>query len=325
MAPNLDLSLPKTAPNNSQHRATASGSYAQAVYSLIPLELSTLNDLASRLNAAQDIEPGTCKLAPRYDFANRPLRDVYDYHLQLRDRDPSIHPLFFIVAVDADYEKNGVLVVHLNTGQDEEDDRVDKARCSVEWAASWGLNLDIGNMAWEDLKEEEADEWGDTAMPWTPESNQPTRPDTAPPRSQYACFSLVEKAIELPEKLDPNFYSTPAEHRRVILGGNYASAGGLPEIARLFPWFCKSHPETHRQMAIVADNPDFEAQDAVKLLRFDWDGDVDAHDDVGITRLGLACEVVKTVPAGRAVAELDQYCRDFGLPQAWPASGGEQV
>ncbi|KAI2781877.1 hypothetical protein F4815DRAFT_62176 [Daldinia loculata] len=316
MALNQVLSLPKTAPNNNRHRATAGESYAQAVYSILPLDLSTLDDLVSRLNAAEEIEPGTCKLAPKYDFANRPLRDIYDYHIQLRDQDHSIHPLYFIVAIDADYKGNGVLVVHLHTGQDGEEDRVDKARCSVDWAASWGLNLDIGNMSWEDLKEEEAEEWGDKAMPWTPESNQPKQPDAAPPRFQYACFSLVENALDLPEKLQPNYYSTPVEHRRVILGGNYSAAGGLPEVTRLFPWFCKTHPETHRHMAIVADNPDFEADDAVKLLRFDWDGNVDAHDDAGITRLDLEYETVKAVAVGKAVAELDRYCRDFGLPRA---------
>ncbi|KAI1657538.1 hypothetical protein F4813DRAFT_389718 [Daldinia decipiens] len=316
MALNQDLSLPKTAPNSNRHRATAGESYVQAVYSILPLDLGILDDLVSRLNAAEVIEPGTCKLAPKYDFANRPLRDIYDYHLQLRDQDHSIHPLYFIVAIDADYKENGVLVVHLHTGQDGEEDRVDKARCSADWAAGWGLNLDIGNMAWEDLKEEEAEEWGDKAMSWTPESNQPKQLGTTPPRFQYACFSLVENALDLPEKLQPNYYSTPVEHRRVILGGNYSTAGGLSEVIRLFPWFCKSHPETHRQMVIVADKPCFEADDAVALLRFDWDGNVDAHDDVGITKLDLKYETVKAVAVDKAVAELDQYCRDFGLPQA---------
>ncbi|KAH9991678.1 hypothetical protein F4779DRAFT_247862 [Xylariaceae sp. FL0662B] len=317
MAPNQDLTLPKTAPNNDRHRGTAGENYIQAVYSMLPLDRSTLDNLVERLNAAEDIMPDACGLAPKPDFANYALRDIYDYHLRLRDEDNSIHPLYFIVAISADYENNGVLVVHLDTGQDEQQDRVDKARCSVDYAASWGLNLDIGNMDWEDLKEEEEGEWGNSAMPWTPESHQPAQPVTSPPRWQYACFSLVEKALDLPHQLDPNWLDTPVEYRRIIMSGNYSTtADGFSEIVRLFPWFCKSHPETHRQMVILADRPDFET-DGVMLLRFDWDGNVDVHDDESITSVKLNYEKVKRVPSSKAVTEIDEYCRDHGLPQAY--------
>ncbi|KAI0379783.1 hypothetical protein F5Y04DRAFT_259139 [Hypomontagnella monticulosa] len=312
-----NFDLPKIAPNNDRHRNTSGESYTQAVYSIVPLDRSTLENLVDRLNAAEDIEPGTCKLAPEPDFANRPLLDVYNYHLQLRDRDHSIHPLYFIVAADADCEKDGVIVVYLHTGQDDEEDRVDKARSSIDWAASWGINFDIGNMDWEDLKEEEENEWGDRAMPWAPVSQQPAPPATEPPRFQYACFSLVEKALDLPQKLDPNWFSTPVEHRRVILGGNYSSnPDGKSEAVRRFPWFCKSHQETHRRAAIVADKPDFEI-DGVLLLEFEWDGDVDSYDDSSINNVTLEFKEVSRVPASMAVAELDAYCRTEGLPLAY--------
>ncbi|KAI1081877.1 hypothetical protein F5B20DRAFT_36409 [Whalleya microplaca] len=319
MAPDQDLTLPKTAPNKDRHRGTAGGSYAQAVYSILPLDKSTLDILVNRLNAAEGINLGTCKLAPKHDFANHALRDIYDYHLRLRDQDNSIHPLYFIVAISADYDNDGVLVVHLNTGQEEQQDRADKARCSVDWAASWGLNLDIGNMDWEDLKEEEEGEWGDRAMPWTPEKHQPKQPFTEPPRFQYACFSLVEKALDLPDQLEPNWLDTPVEHRRIIMGGNYSSiTDGLSEIVRLFPWFCKSHPETHRQLAILADRPGFDT-DGVVLLCFDWDGNIDVHDDSSITSVKLSYEEVKRVSPSQAITELDKYCRDHSLPLAHPS------
>ncbi|KAI2617021.1 hypothetical protein GGS26DRAFT_577479 [Hypomontagnella submonticulosa] len=312
-----NFDLPRTAPNNDRHRNTSGESYAQPVYSIVPLDRSALENLVDQLNAAEDVRPGTCKLAPEPDFANRPLRDVYNYHLQLRDQDHSIHPLYFIVAADADFEKDGVIVVHLHTGQDDEEDRVDKARCSVDWAASWGINFDIGNMDWEDLKEQEEEEWGDRAMSWTPASQQPVPPDTEPPRFQYACFSLVEKAINLPQSLDPNWSSTPVEHRRVILGGNYSGEpDGRAKVAGVFPWFCKSHPETHRRVVILADKPDFEA-DGVLLLEFDWDGDVDSYDDDSINELNLGSKEIKRVPASTAVAELDAYCRENNLPLAY--------
>ncbi|KAI8960704.1 hypothetical protein F5Y11DRAFT_328861 [Daldinia sp. FL1419] len=318
MSSNLDLSLPRTAPNSDRHRATSGEDYTQAVYSLTPLDKSELDNLVSRLNSAENIEPGTCKLAPIYDFANQPLRAVYDYHLQLRDQDHAIHPLYFIVAIDADYIEDGVLVVHLDTDQDEEDNRVDKARCSVDWAASWGMNIDIGNTSWEDLKQDESEEWGERAMPWTPASREPTIPEAGQPQLQYAFYSTVKKSIDLPELLEPKYFNTPAAYRRTTLGGNYSTDGGLPEIVRTFPWLCKSYPETHKQMVILADKPDFDAEDGVQLLRFDWDGDVDAYDDDAIADLRLRYEPVKRVAAGKAVEELDRYCREKGLPLAFP-------
>lgn len=100
------------------------------------------------------------------------------------------------------------------------------------------------------------------------------------------------------------------------MAGNYAGRSEpQAEIARLHPWFCKSHPTTHRQVAIWIDKQDFEA-DGVLLVRYDWDGNVDAHDDLQIVRLGLAHHEVKRVPASRAVAELDDYCGEEGLPLA---------
>ncbi|OTB07718.1 hypothetical protein M426DRAFT_228172 [Hypoxylon sp. CI-4A] len=163
----FDLSLPKTAPNTDRHRATCGEALKQAVYTLVPLEKSKLDELVNKLNSADDIEPNTCGLAPKFDVAASPapsLKKIYDYHLELRDQDHSFHPLYFIVAVSADWAKEGVVVVHLDTGLDEEEDRIDVSRCSVNDAVSWGLNLDIGNMAWDELKEWEEGEWGDKAI-----------------------------------------------------------------------------------------------------------------------------------------------------------------
>ncbi|KAI0597281.1 hypothetical protein F4775DRAFT_561453 [Biscogniauxia sp. FL1348] len=316
----LDFSLPNTAPNSDRHRDTAGTSYTQAVYTLVPLAQSDLDALVGRLNSAQDIQPGTCKPAPQFDFS-RPsssLQHVYDYHIGLRDRDRSVHPLYFIVAISTDWDRDGVLIVHLDTGLGGQPDRTGMARCSVNWAASWGLNLDIGNMAWEDLKEDEQIDWGDRAIGTeeasAPDSQsaQPTNPQEAP-RNQYASFAVVPTALELPDQLEPDWMEKPVAQRRIFMGGNYSSEpGGLSAVVRRFPWFCKSYPEVHRQVAIVADKPDFEGE-GVLLLRFDWDGDVDAHDDDSISSLSLNYGQVRRVPASRAVAELDAYCREQGL------------
>ncbi|KAI5925835.1 hypothetical protein F4810DRAFT_658490 [Camillea tinctor] len=317
----LSLGLPHTAPNSDRHRATAGESYIQTVYTLVPLAKDDLDVLVNRLNNAADIMPGTCKLAPKFDFSqpSSSLRQVYDYHIRLRDQDHSAHPLYFIVAISADSCKDDVLIVHLNTGLKGQCDHIGIARCSIDWAASWGLNLDIGNMSWEDLKEEEENDWGDRAIRSV--EDLASAPASAPvqstirevPHHQYASFAVVPQALKLPDQLEPNWIEKPAIHRRIFMGGNYSSeSGGLSTVIRRFPWFCKSHPEVHRQVAIVADKPDFE-DEGVLLLRFDWNGDVDAHDDDSIASLNLNYEQVKRVPASQAVAELDAYCQGQGL------------
>lgn len=191
MSSQPNLNLPATAPNTERHRATLNGRYKFAVYSIANLDEASLRALETELNSAE-FAANTCKLAPQPSFPGRPLRDVFDYHVRVRDEDTTIHPLYFIVAAYADYKTDGVVVVHLNTDQDEQEDRVDKARCAVDMAASWGMNFDIGNMDWEDLKEEEQDNYGGEQPATTP--SQPLQPAPATVRWQYSCWSLVSNS-----------------------------------------------------------------------------------------------------------------------------------
>lgn len=162
MSNEQNLYLPRTAPNSSHHHDVAQD-FKYAIYSIVTLEGSTsLTALEERVNSVEFCE-GSCCLAPQSDFAGRPLKDVFDYHINIRDTDKSIHPLYFIVAADKDYEKNGVIAVFLDADEDQENE-VDAGRCSVEMAPSWGQNLDIGNMSWYDLKEAEELEFGSRAI-----------------------------------------------------------------------------------------------------------------------------------------------------------------
>lgn len=114
----------------------------------------------------------------------------------------------------------------------------------------------------------------------------------------------------MPETLEPGYDFKSADQRRVQMAGNYAGhADAWAQIARLHLWFCKAHPSTHRQLAICVDEADFE-DDGVALVRFDWDGVVGAYDDVQIVGLRPDCRRVERVAASRAVAEMDEYCRE---------------
>ncbi|KAF2128713.1 hypothetical protein P153DRAFT_404995 [Dothidotthia symphoricarpi CBS 119687] len=152
--------LPRKAPNTERHHATLNdlGRYKYAIYNIAPLDAVARHQLEASINSGE-YSGKSSKLAPQPDFSNRSLRDVYNYHIHLRDEDDSIHPFYFIVADRVSLPEDGVLVVHLNSSMDEED-VVGVGRCGVDMADTWGGNLDIGNQDWLDLKEMEYEEWG---------------------------------------------------------------------------------------------------------------------------------------------------------------------
>ena len=168
----LAATLPPKAPNTEQHKAVLSTpnpyQYKYQIYSLVPLDQEALARLEKDIDAGHpddDVTGGNSALSKEAGrFAGKSLREVYDYHLEARDRDPTVHPLFFIVADNADWKENGVLVVHLDcgwrAGAKKGRDCVGVGRCGIDWADSWGVNIDIGNMDWMDLKEMEETDWG---------------------------------------------------------------------------------------------------------------------------------------------------------------------
>lgn len=178
----LAATLPRKAPNTEQHRAVlnaAPGQHKYQIYALAPSlhDASTLAQLEREINeAAYDGEnnnttttttsssdKGSSALAAaaaQFADGKSTLRDVYEHHVRARDSDPRAHPLYFVVADREDWRAGGLLAVHLDCGYGGEEDRVGVGRCGVDWADSWGVNLDIGNMDWMDLKEMEEEEWG---------------------------------------------------------------------------------------------------------------------------------------------------------------------
>lgn len=161
----LQATLPRHAPNSKRHLMDDLGRRF-AVHSLVSLDEAHLQELERALNTASaahddidDENTSYAKLADRRDFSRRTLRDVYDYHIRMRDESGWRDPLYFIVVDQDDYREKGLLAVYLNTYDDEEENRVGVGRCGFDWAADWGVNLRIGNMGWFELKEAEHAEW----------------------------------------------------------------------------------------------------------------------------------------------------------------------
>ncbi|RYP17300.1 hypothetical protein DL765_004591 [Monosporascus sp. GIB2] len=170
----LEKTLPRKAPNTERHREVLGGlgRYKFQIYSTVSpaLDGEALERLERDINSAAEPEgTGSSVLSPAArsgEHAGRPLRDVYEYHLRARDagedadEKSTVHPLYFVVADKADWKREGLLAVHLDCRYDEEQDRVGVGRCGVDWADSWGVNLDVVNMDWMDLKQAEHEEWG---------------------------------------------------------------------------------------------------------------------------------------------------------------------
>lgn len=125
------------------------------------------------------------------------------------------------------------------------------------------------------------------------------------------CFSI---AVNIPFLLEPDARGKPADQRRCKVTGSYAVyENAWDRMVRDHPSQCRKFPKLHRQLAIIADRDDFEGE-GVALVRFDWDGNVDAHDDFSIMRLSLQCETIRRAPISQAVDELDRLCEELGLP-----------
>lgn len=133
-----------------------------SVYTTTPLENSQRQQLLADLHSDEDSNQ-SCRLAPD-EFQNNTLRDVYDYHIRARDEDDSIHPFYFIVADQPDWNNAGILIVDLNvlTDRKEPSNVIGVSRGSVSGplgAESMGMNLDIGNIEWTDVKHNEHNDW----------------------------------------------------------------------------------------------------------------------------------------------------------------------
>lgn len=176
----LQKTLPAKAPNTGRHRAVASGEFKIPVYALVTLR-TNLEQLVKDINHAE-ISTGSACTRPHADFTGRSLRDIYDYHLQLRDQDHTIHPLYFVVADQMDYNTNGILVVFLDAdtpGYDDDDNHVGVGRTGIDMVDAWASNIDVGNMSWMDLKESEAADWhGDDPYEGIDYSVQTTHSET---------------------------------------------------------------------------------------------------------------------------------------------------
>ncbi|KAL1800740.1 hypothetical protein ACET3X_001082 [Alternaria dauci] len=320
----LAKTLPKKVPNAEHHRATLDGlsRFKFAIFHTAALDAAGRQQLEDSINTGETTTARS-KLAPQPDFSGRSLRDVYNYFIHLRDQDDTIHPLYFIVADQEDFSHKGVVVVLLNSSQDEED-IVGVGRCSSVDADAWGANIDIGNQDWLDLKEEEAAEWGgddpygndgDDDDVDKPGASATASQDTTaqslttlnePPKKVYGWYSLVEKAVPINSMLEQSWLKMrPGDSRFQMLGNFYSSSNPWNDIRAAHLQQCVSRPTIHRTLILVAEHDDANGPEGMTLARLKWDGDVKAVENAS-PALMPEVEIVAKVSAEKALEEADR-------------------
>ncbi|THV95616.1 hypothetical protein D6D26_07385 [Aureobasidium pullulans] len=153
----LEDTLPLQDPRHGQFAHTLGKQWP--IYTLVAFDDQELQQLESDINKAED-STGQSVLITTPNLSNRTLRDIYEHHIQHREKDNKIHPTLFIVADQKDYQTRGVLVIDLQVMTDTSKNVIGVLRCGSDDADLYCANLEIGNVDFIDYKEEEQSLWG---------------------------------------------------------------------------------------------------------------------------------------------------------------------
>jgi hypothetical protein len=291
MSTSPDLSLPRKAPTESYHKESHNGDKV-AVYTLVDLDRNGIHGLLKAIENNDDELHDAYGLPPKHDFKGAALKDVYDYHLELGTKH-SHHPTLFIVAQHQDFEKNGVLLVNLDTDLK---CSVDTCRIKASEALTAAINLMIANMDWEDFKEDEL------PLPPSARATERGNPRTHPAGSQqqgqsssrHHTFGAYTTAganmTAIRGLLEPDWRDkAPKAHLCESIGSYTNYPDPWSQLVKAHPWNCRRNARIHRQWLICADKEDPKEQ-GVLLVHIDWDGNIDRDPDE-LLKIGPGVEV----------------------------------
>lgn len=126
-----------------------------ALYALIDLTYQQLEELRAKCEIGC-IETGGKRgeavcLSPRPRFVGESLRAIFDYHLELRNRQ-QYDPVYFIAVTSPDWQAKGVVLVTLDN--DSLKRNVDSIWIKAEDSGLAVANLQIANSSWGEYKED---------------------------------------------------------------------------------------------------------------------------------------------------------------------------
>ncbi len=151
MSDSPDLTLPSKATEMVEYHDRPMQLLPSALYTLVDLTSEELTQLQQACESGIGCDPGTkIQFPPHHTYISRPLRAVFDYHIEL-GREGDFDPKYFIVATKQDWKAEGVLLVTLD--DDDLECNVDSFRCRAETAGLSLVNLQVGNTSWGDEKD----------------------------------------------------------------------------------------------------------------------------------------------------------------------------
>lgn len=93
-----------------------------------------------------------------YDFRGQPLQASFHEHLHNVIPHRQFDPFYYVAIVDRDWKKEGVLLVTMDDGSDDDIAKVDTMKVTPSDAGLFLVNLQIANGDWEEYKEGQEDE-----------------------------------------------------------------------------------------------------------------------------------------------------------------------
>ncbi|KAK8103481.1 uncharacterized protein PG998_010514 [Apiospora kogelbergensis] len=268
----------------------------------VHVELRDDEELASIEEACNSESDGATPVqrAPHYDFSGQPLRAALRKHLD-------------------DWRKEGVVVVTMDDGTDDEVCQIDQLRVPVKDAGLMLVNLQIANADWADFKEEYGSGNEDNG-----DDNDDG--DDSGPRKEVAFDSFQtdeeysDGASSTLYDLDYyfGFYSIPGIDFETVMRELHPCWGPrvpTPELGcrpegrvtadsqveavaqakRTWPLRCRNNPHLHRGMFMIVDTPIYH-EDGILLVKIDWDEKkaADSEDETSAAELRALGEAATT-------------------------------
>ncbi|CAD0100763.1 unnamed protein product, partial [Aureobasidium mustum] len=244
-------------------------------YQVYPLRQLTQDESDTLLETLHQDEfgPHVCRVVN--DFQGRTLREAFDHHIRVRDEDKTIHPYCFVALGEA--SSRSVLVVYLKAPGANSEFVVGVSRCGIDEADLMGANLDVGDISWIEYKEAEEERFG-SESPYTNTryyARDPREPkDVDSHMTVYACFSIVSRPLQFVSILQPGWARLPQDQRRFNRPADVERFNDpWSEIRSLFPRICQVNKTVQRQILLVAEKEDIDADEGMSIHRVLWDAE----------------------------------------------------
>jgi hypothetical protein len=243
-----------------------------------------IDTLVTVLHNSDEKLRDVARLPSKYNFDGGSLRDVYDFHLTLKN-ERSLHPTLLIVAQHQDYKKNGVLLVNLDTDLK---CSVDICRVKASDAILLAVNLMIANLDWEDVKDQELLSPSSDDDPKADDDARSREIQSTP--ASHSIFGVYGTAgadmTAIRALLEPDWRNQdPKTYWCQIVGSYTRYPDPWTELIKHHPWNCQRSPRLCRQWFICADTKD-PKENGVLLVHMDWDGNI-ARDPDELLQIGM--------------------------------------